>query len=74
MYTTRVADMDTDPRTRDLFLDPDSFPDPRGIYSVFFFIEPKVFVNLTYLYLSEINNQGLIFFVLLGHLIIRSNK
>ena len=51
-------------------------PSPRSIckYSVFFFIEPKVFVDLTYLYLSEINNQGLIFFVLLGHLIIRSNK
>ena len=30
----------------------------------------KVFVNLTYLYLSEINKQGLIFSVGLGHLII----
>ena len=40
----------------------------------FFFIELKVFVNLTYLYLSEINKQGIIFFVLLGHLIIRSGK
>ena len=36
----------------------------------FFFIESKVFVNLTYLYSSEINNQGLIFFVGLAHLII----
>ena len=40
------------------------------IYSVFFFIESKVFVNLTYLYLSEIKKQGLIFSVGMGHLII----
>ena len=39
-------------------------------YSVFFFIELKVFVNLTYLYLSEIKKQGLIFSIRLGHLII----
>ena len=31
------------------------------MYSVFFFIELKVFVNLTFLYLSEIKKQGLIF-------------
>ena len=36
------------------------------IYSVFFFIELKVFVNLTYL--SEIKKQGLIFSVGMGHL------
>ena len=42
------------------------------IYTVcFFFIELKVFVNLTYLYLSEIKKQGLIFSVGMGHLIIR---
>ena len=41
------------------------------LYSVFFFIEPKVFVNLTYLYLSEIKKQGLIFSVGMGHLKIR---
>ena len=35
---------------------------------VFFFIELKVFVNLTYLYLSEIKKQGLIFSVGMGHL------
>ena len=35
-----------------------------------FFIEPKVFVNLTYLYLSEIKKQGLIFSAGMGHLII----
>ena len=40
------------------------------IYSVFFFIELKVFVNLTHLYLSEIKKQGLIFSVGMGHLII----
>ena len=40
------------------------------IYSVFFFIELKVFVNLTYLYFSEIKKQGLIFSVGMGHLII----
>ena len=40
-------------------------------YNVFFFIELKVFVNLTYLYLSEIKKQGLIFSVGMGHLIIR---
>ena len=39
-------------------------------YSVFFFIDLKVFVNLTYLYLSEIKKQGLIFSVGMGHLII----
>ena len=39
-------------------------------YSVLFFIELKVFVNLTYLYLSEIKKQGLIFSVGMGHLII----
>ena len=33
----------------------------------FFFIELKVFVNLTYLYLSEIKKQGLIFSVEMGH-------
>ena len=38
------------------------------IYSVFFFIEPKIFVNLTYLHLSEIKKQGLIFSVGMGHL------
>ena len=42
-------------------------------YTVCFFIELKVFVNLTYLYLSEINKQGLIFSVGLAHLMI-SNK
>ena len=41
-----------------------------SIYSVFFFIELKVFVNLTYLNLSEIKKQGLIFSVGMGHLII----
>ena len=40
------------------------------IYSVFFFIELRVFVNLTYLYLSEIKKQGLIFSVGMGNLII----
>ena len=40
------------------------------IYIVFFFIELKVFVNLTYLYSSEIKKQGLIFSVGMGHLII----
>ena len=39
-----------------------------------FFIELKVFVNLTYLYLSEIKKQGLIFSVGLGHLIICQKK
>ena len=34
------------------------------------FFELKVFVNLTYLYLSEIKKQGLIFSVRMGHLII----
>ena len=43
------------------------------MYSVFVFINSKVFVNLTYLYLSEINKQGLIFSVGLAHLMI-SNK
>ena len=45
----------------------------RGKYYTvcFFFIEPKVFVNLTYLYLSEIKKQGLIFSVGMGHLKIR---
>ena len=39
------------------------------MYSVFFFIELKVFVNnLTYLHLSEIKKQGLIFSVGMGHL------
>ena len=33
-------------------------------------MESKVFVNFTYLYLSEINKQELIFSVGLGHLII----
>ena len=42
----------------------------KRIYSVFFFIKLKVFVNLTYLYLSEIKKQGLIFSVGMGHLII----
>ena len=42
-------------------------------YSVFFFMVLKVFVNLTYLYLSEINKQGLIFSVGSGHLIIKSS-
>ena len=37
---------------------------------MFFFIELKVFVNLTYLHLSEIKKQGLIFSVGMGHLII----
>ena len=40
------------------------------IQCVFFFIELKVFVNLTYLCLSEIKKQGLIFSVGMGHLII----
>ena len=40
----------------------------------FFFIGLKVFFNLTFLYLLEINKQGLIFFVLSGHLMIRSSK
>ena len=44
------------------------------LYSVFFFIELKVFVNLTYLYLSEIKKQGLIFSVGMGHLIICQKK
>ena len=39
-----------------------------------FFIELKVFVNLTYLYLSEIKKQGLIFSVGMGHLIICQKK
>ena len=39
-----------------------------------FFIELKVFVNLTYLYLSEIKKQGLIFSVGKGHLIIFKKK
>ena len=39
-----------------------------------FFIELKVFVNLTYLYLSEIKKQGLIFSVGIGHLIICRKK
>ena len=39
-------------------------------YSVFFFIALKVYVNLTYLYLSEIKKQGLDFSVGMGHLII----
>ena len=43
-------------------------------YSVCFFIELKVFVNLTYLYLSEIKKQGLIFSVGMGHLIICQKK
>ena len=38
----------------------------------FFFIKLKVFVNLTYLYLSEIKKQGLIFSVGMGHLKIRN--
>ena len=39
------------------------------LYSVFFFfIKLNVFVNLTYLYLSEIKKQGLIFSVGMGHL------
>ena len=36
--------------------DVDFYPG-NDIYSVFFFIELKVFVNLTYLYLSEIKKQ-----------------
>ena len=36
----------------------------------FFFIELKIFVNFTYLYLSEIKKQGLIFSIRLGHFII----
>ena len=43
------------------------------IYRVFFLMESKVFVNLTYLYILEINKQGLIFSVGLAHLMI-SNK
>ena len=43
------------------------------IYRVFFLMESKVFVNLTYLYLSEINKQGLIFSVGLAHLMISNN-
>ena len=42
----------------------------RKRYSLYFFIELKVFVNLTYLYLSEIKKQGLIFSIRLGHFII----
>ena len=42
-----------------------------SLYTVCFFIELKVFVNLTYLYLSEIKMQGLIFSVGMGHLKIR---
>ena len=45
-----------------------------SLYSVFFFIELKVIVNLTYLYLSEIKKQGLIFSVGMGHLIICKKK
>ena len=46
-----------------------------SIYTVcFFFIELKVIVNLTYLYLSEIKKQGLIFSVRMGHLIICQKK
>ena len=40
----------------------------NNIQCVFFFIELKVFVNLTYLHLSEIKKQGLIFPVGMGHL------
>ena len=51
-----------------------SMDDSHGyIYRVFFLMESKVFVNLTYLYISEINRQGLIFSVGLAHLMI-SNK
>ena len=39
-----------------------------------FFIELKVFVSLTYLYLSEIKKQGLIFSVGMGHLKICQKK
>ena len=41
------------------------------IQCVFFFIELKVFVNFTYLYISEIHKkQGLIFSLGMVHLII----
>ena len=40
------------------------------IYSVFFFMRPKVNSNFTYLYLIEINDWCLIFSSMLGHLII----
>ena len=40
------------------------------IYNMFIFIKPKVFANLTHLYLIEINYWCLIFFIMFGHLII----
>ena len=41
-----------------------------SIYSVFFFMRPKVNANFTYLYLIEINDWCLIFSIMFGHLII----